>query len=552
MPVAIDRWTIQPSRHVYAEEYSFSTRRVSDVPIVTVIGGPNESRHIEPPQGASLARSAITILASNIVSNLLGGIRAFYIARTLAPSEYGAWTLLSALLSYANYADVGVNTGYIVEVPRLIGERRHGEAAAVEREAYSVTLVVLGAVAILLVVASMTNFQFAERHTKELRIGALGAVVFGLANFYQVVGRLRNFWGHIGVATICGSATATVGVIALGVTGRLDAAGAAILTVAGSLVFAVLLATVGKTRPVWPINLSVAVRLAGVGVPIVGIPLVFTLFQNVDRWIVAAVVPAAELGHYGFGAMLGAFLYMVPNALATVLFTRQIEADGASDQALAVALVLPPIQAIGYIMAVIAGALIVALPFVLLHLAPAFYPSRVVVVLQLVAYCLLFAVPIASGYLISIQSRDRVLFALAAAILIEVVGVTVLVRSEFGIVGAAWSVLLANIVYSVLLSYMCVRSTANAAARTVALYFSPFVPCVTCALLVASAAGPRGEIWSDLITMLLQEIGYCSCAGALCLGLSKATGFIPVPFVVNRLGRLPAPLATLLTRMISR
>ncbi len=523
-----------------------------DGPTADSVGSGAKTRSQAAPRLPSVARSTLLLLIANGASSVLGLIRGFYVARTMVPADYGGWSLISALLSYANYGDVGVNTGFILEVPSLIGRGQIDEARRVQRQAYTATLVVAGIVAALVFASSFRPIALVGGYQTSLRIIAAGVVIFALQNYYQVVARIQDRWEPIGLATIATTLVGLVGVTAVGITtGHLSVDAAALFSVLGAAAAVLILGCACPAAPAYPLDWPLFRRLMMIGLPIALVPLAATVFQNLDRWIVAAVVSKAQMGYYGLGTTFGLFLYMIPNTLAIVLFTRQIAAFGATgDPRTRESIVLLPIQFSGYVMAFVAGAMMLAMPFIIHYVTPAYGPALQVARLQVVANCLLFVVPIGVNYLISTDRRRQMITTLAGAVVFEAALVAVLVRTTLGIEGAAWAVVASNVLYSGTVAVFCLRafqSEALVMAKRATLYFMPFALCIPVALLLQPVSGVGGTAIVDLGRFVAVGIAYVVAAGALCLWASKYSGFLAEPFIVALVKtQLPTPLATVI------
>jgi O-antigen/teichoic acid export membrane protein len=267
-----------------------------------------------------------------------------------------------------------------------------------------------------------------------------------------------------------------------------------------------------------------------VGLPVSLLPIGFTVFQSVDRWVVASAVPAATLGYYGVGTVFGLFLYMVPNTLATVLFTKQIERFGGSGNAETTeTLVSRPILLSGYGMALAAGGVTLILPLFIHYLLPAYRPATRTATFQVLGNCLLFAVPLSANALIA-TGRHRPLFAvLAAAVGAEIVLVALFVRTRFGIDGAALAVLICDAAYGGVLAFLATRSAGRrwqSDLRRVGSYFFPFLITVPAALLLLPHPWPSGRVGEDMLVLTGRAAVLVLLCTPLCYVGARAAGLV--------------------------
>jgi lipopolysaccharide exporter len=477
-----------------------------------------------------VARDTVQMFLASGFSGGLGVLRSFYIARLLTPAEFGIWSLMSSVLNYANYADLGVNNGLFVETGRLSGSNQKSLAEQTLRQGYTVILLFIGLVAAVVLLVSALPRGFLDLELQwSLRLIAAGMIIMGVANYYQVVARLRHLFGVISYSVVI---TATVSLAATWAAGTWFAQnrvaalmGASIL---GSLCAVSLLAMAARAQPGWPVQRDRAVRLMKIGIPITLVPILFTVFQSIDRWVVSGVVSRQELGYYGFGAAMGLFLNMIPNTLAIVLFSRQIERFGAMGDPLAAeSLVIPPLFVTAHFMALVGGALILSIPMLTAYIVPAYTSANEVSSIQVMGNCLLGVAPLASNFLISIQRQTRILYCLVAATILEVALVYVFAKA-YGITGAAVAVAISDLVYALALAYFALgifRPSLRLCTKMMAGVFGPFLLCFTLALsLRGMAAGTGAQFWTDATSWLQGVLLYLAIALPVCAFFGLLSG----------------------------
>lgn len=478
-----------------------------------------------------ITRDTIQMLLAGGFSGGLGVLRSFYIARFLTPAEFGIWSLMLSVSNYANYADLGVNNGLLMEAGRLSSGDQKLRVQEILRQGYSAILLLAGLGSIVVLLVSLLPGAILDTEFRwSLRLLAAGMIVMGVANYYQVVARLRHFFGVISCSAVITATVALAGTWVVGtifVQDRVPALmGASIL---GTLCAVILLAVAAHARPTWPIHRDQAVRLMKLGIPITIVPILFTVFQSIDRWIVAGVVSRQELGYYGFGAAMGLFLNMIPNTLAVVLFPRQIERFGTTgDPKAAESLVIPPLFVTAYIMALVGGAVILSIPMLTTYIVPTYSGANDVASIQVVGNCLLGVVPLASNFLISIQSHKRILLCLVAAIILEVVLVYGF-ATKYGITGAAVAVAISDLMYGLALAYFALglfRRSLRLFAKMMAGVLSPLFLCFALAFGMRDMCGGTGEqFWADAASWLQVMLLYLAFAvlGCVVFGMFSGT-----------------------------
>ncbi len=479
-------------------------------------------------------------------------MRNFYVARFLLPASFGTWSLVNTLLYYANYADIGLNAGLILEAPKLIGQQRPQDARRVERQVYTSTLLMCGSIALAIALLSFLPIRPFGFSVGQFRIVAAAVVTLALLNYYNVIARIRDHFGLISVTVVLTAIVATVGVILANViTKNLGVSQVASMTVLGSAAAALTFGAFVRSAPAWPPDWVLLKRLIVIGLPVSLLPILFTLFLSLDRWIVAAMVPAVNMGYYGFGATLGMFLYMMPSTLAIVLFTRQIEHYGLTNDPKALEpLVFPPVQLSGYVMAFTAGAVSLALPIFIRYVLPSYTPGIRAAIYQVIGNCLLFAVPVSANFLISTGRKQGLFAALIAAGAGKCGLVVLALLAGRNIGNASLAVLAGDALYAVIVVSLAFRGLGFAVpknVRSVAVCLLPFGICLPVSLVLARFFHYSGVLGSDLIRWAILGAVYVLVCGAFCLAMARRQGLLRQPFVARHLDRwLPNPLAVII------
>lgn len=467
------------------------------------------------------------MMISTGLSSLLAFARGTYVVYFLPPAEFGVLTLLTTMIAYTNYADIGVGTGMFLEVPKLLGTTRAEEVGRLQNQAYT-GIVLLGVIsALFLILLTLLPLPLNALQKSGLRIAAIAVLVFALLNYYQIVVRLQDRFVLIGLAGIIAPLVAFAGSVAVVHTADINRVTMlAFVLLTGSAAATVLLGYFSGTSLAWPLDKAIVWRLIKVGLPVSMLPIAFTLFQTIDRWIVAVYVQKETLGYYGLGAVLGSFMYMIPNTLAFVLWSRQIKffGTGSTDVKTNESLFYAPLFFSGYGMALVAGTMMLIMPFVICYIFASYASGTTAAIFLSIGSCFLFAVPLSSNVLLSV-GRHKVVFGLLAIVTImEASLVYALVQTQWGINGAAVAVLVSDLLYSIILSFLTVHifdGTVFQKIVRVALCFVPFVICLSVAGILMSSYSVNGVLWPDALSLLWR----CVLFGLVCIPLCLYAGW---------------------------
>lgn len=480
-----------------------------------------------PSERKKIVADSVLMLAANAIASAIAFIRGFYIAHMLAPAEFGLWSLAAAAFNYANYADLGLNNGLLLEAGKLSGQKRAIEAEHLLRQGYTATIVLTGGVGAIAAILSYVAFPNGSDLAAVIRTTGVSALILGIANFYQMRGRIGHYFARISVATVVSAVVALAGtfVIAAG-SYRARVVGLVVASAAGGMGATFCLLTTVPCRPQWPLRWTEVAPALKLGVPLTIVPVLFTIFQSIDRWLVARVVSGSDLGYYGFGVAIGMSLNMVPNTLAVVLYTRFIERFGATGNARsAEPLLLPPLFAIGYIMALVGGSLVTVLPYVIQYIVPAYAGSNRLVYLHVVANCFLCVVPVITNFMLSINRKSRVIGSLIIATGMKIVLVSSLCR-VFGITAAAWGVVVADIGYAAFLAHAILSDVYQGRllrTRKMAELFLPLALCLPIPLALSRPA-TTGHLVPDLGSFMKTEMAFAVIASIICAALAYISG----------------------------
>ena len=164
-------------------------------------------------QGGEIVRSTFVLTVANAVSSGLHLVRNLFIVRLLPPNEYGLWSLVSTLMHYANYADVGINTGVLLHVPKLVGQKEEQRAEYVQRHGFAAIVGVTGIIGAGMVLAAYSPLLIGTPWSMMITITGAAVLTYGFLNYYNVAIRIRGNYLLIGASTISVALAALVAIL---------------------------------------------------------------------------------------------------------------------------------------------------------------------------------------------------------------------------------------------------------------------------------------------------------------------------------------------------
>ena len=394
-----------------------------------------------------------TVGGATAVCHVLGAATSLFLRMLLDPAQMGIWQALKLLLSYGNYANLGISKGATREFTIALGT---GETSRAKRGldlALTVnTLTSLGYAAVLVGAGAWIGLSGgggrAGAWGAGLAVVGMLAVLSRYVTFHVTILRAKQDFHTTSQLSVI-EAVLTLAVCALAVwrwgLGGLYG-GTLVVLLAG-------LAFVRRRRAVtlnWTWDTSEIRRLVAIGSPILLAGTVSSLFRSLDKLMILGYLSDREfqLGCYSAALMVTAQLYGLGNMLSIVMGPRYCEAYGRSGSRADVArLAARATELCAASMALPAALAIVVAPPLLARLLPD-YRSGLAPLVWLVpgVVTLCVALP-ASQYLVAVNRQKRALVAVATATMLAGVGNHLALRGGYGLVGVAAATAAAYAVY---------------------------------------------------------------------------------------------------------
>jgi O-antigen/teichoic acid export membrane protein len=383
-----------------------------------------------------IIRDIFSYSASAIVSQALGLIAGFLVARLLGPSDFGVWNAVSLVLVYGAYLELGALSAMGRDLPFYHGQRDVEKAATLEGAARRVTI--FGAlVAALFVIA----YSFLPTHSIKMALGlqamAVVLILQQVYTYHRVVLRSHNYFKELGqqqvLLAIVSSGLAILFAVYFGLEGRLIAA---ILAQAVIVLYAL-------HRNPWlavpRFNLSDVWSVLRVGLPILMSGFVLSLLATIDRLMVITFLGEEQLGYFGLALLLTSVVSLIPAMASQVLYpriTHQYGSSGKNMEALRAFVLTPPVM-LSALLPLLIGSLYLALPLGISVLLPSYTPgitaARTVVV-GIFFFCIL---GLTDYFLVTIGKLKQYALFGCVALLLNIVLDYLFIQLGYGIEGIA-------------------------------------------------------------------------------------------------------------------
>jgi O-antigen/teichoic acid export membrane protein len=394
--------------------------------------------------------------AATVVCHALGAVTSLLFRMLLDPAQMGIWQALKLVVSYGNYANLGISKGAAREFNVALGRGDTRSARHGLNLAFTVnTLTSLVYAAALLAAAVWIGWAGRGTWSASWAIGLV--VVAGIAvinryvTFHVTILRTKQAFRTTSrlsileavlTLVICGLATWRFGLVGL-------YAGTAI-------VVCVTLLFVLRHRAVvfrWAWDLAEIRRLVVIGGPILLAGTVSSLFRSLDKLMVLGYMNDREfqLGCYSLALMVAAQLYGLGNMLAMVMAPRYAEKFGQSrDRRQVARLAARSTEIMAALLVLPAAVAIVAASPILGRLLPK-YDLGLAPLVWLVpgVVALALALP-ASQYLIAVDRQRRALLVVVFATAMAALGNHFALTRGYGLAGVAAATAVGYSVYFVL------------------------------------------------------------------------------------------------------
>ena len=442
-----------------------------------------------------VAMDWLTVSGATAVCHALGMVTSLLLKVLLDPAQMGVWQALKMLLSYGNYANLGISKGAIRDYTVALGKGDTQDAERGLNLAFTINTVSSLIYAVLLLGAAVWIGFYSDGATPgPWAIGL--AVIGGLA----VLSRYVTFQVTILRANKAFDLTARLSVLEAILTLVVCGLATWVWGVYG-LFFGTLVVLLGAFLYIqrycivdlrWAFDAAQIGRLISVGGPILLAGTMVTLFRSLDKLMILGYMGDREfqLGCYSVAIMVSSQIYGLGNMLSIVMNPRYGEKYGQTgDRAEVARLAAASSELHAAAMALPAAlAVVLAVPL-LAHLLPDYQtglPALVWLVPGSVA--LVLSLP-AVQYLVAVGRQNRALFAIVPAIALAALGNHLALRSGLGLTGVAAATAFAYVAYMILVVAISFWTELGRPERRRFLFLTTLVllPTLTAAVLLERA-----------------------------------------------------------------
>jgi O-antigen/teichoic acid export membrane protein len=433
-----------------------------------------------------ISNNAAILSIASIVAAFIGLTRQVYIGSLLPPIEFGIYNFLFILLAYANFADFGINNGVFFESSRAKGSGVLNLSKTMIESGFSMTFFLGLILATFIFSSTFLYIDFFQEHKIILRLTSLVVISTMILNYYQIELRVNDKFSLLSVSTVLSPICSLILSILFGeIYGKNNTEWMLLGWILGPFSTVIFLSMCLNLKPRFHINFNMIAKFIKVGIPLTLLPLALTTFLGIDRWVLVNIADPVLLGFYALGCTFGMALYMIPNALGVVLFSSFLQDSGSIKRSEKIndslSILITTLMGSSYIMAVMLGAVLIILPFLLNYLFPEYAAGLEVISTVVIAYVILSLMPPLASYLTAYDEKLKLVSIFLVGVFLSGIS-SFLGYKYFGILGVSYFLILTfSFIVALTLFLVATKNKANGAwkfSRLASLFF-PFMVTLT-------------------------------------------------------------------------
>lgn len=384
----------------------------------------------------------------------MGAITAITRPILLTPELFGLWNLLKTIPEYTSYAHLGACESARYAIPRNQVRGRDEDNAAIERTLF------LGSFILNLVpFLGLVVYALAWEHQPVEFWGLLavaGIVLLRWAWEYQLT--MLKAYQRFSVISLGNVIMPVINFLGLGLLLFFSIYGLYVSALASLAAVTVYYLTRMPLQSGPAPSLALYRNLVALGFPIMSLALVILLLRTADRFIIAGLLGAQELGYYSIAIMILNFAMNVPVATREIMEPRLMQAlDGLGVQPFMDDYFFRPLLTTAFAMPLILGPVFYLAPLMVSLLLPRYIPGIETTGIIAVGGYFLALVYITRGIVVA---RRRQAWAAGLGLVAATLNVGLslgLVKAGLGIEGVAVSTVTALGVYYLMLHLLLIR-----------------------------------------------------------------------------------------------
>ena len=398
----------------------------------------------------------LVVSGATAVCHAMGAVTSLLLRMLLSPAQMGVWQAIKMLLSYGNYANLGISKGAIRDYTIALGRGKAAESDRGLNLAFTFNTITSLLYAVILFGAAIWvgwsgEGLFAGPWAVGLIVAGGLAILSRYVSFQVTILRAQQAFALTSRLSILEAAlTLAIGGAATWLWGLEGLYFGTLVVLVAAFLF---VQTYQRSALRWAFDGAEIRRLIGVGAPILLAGTMITVFRSLDKLMILSYLSDREfqLGCYSVALMVSGQLYGLGNMLSVVMNPRYGEKFGQTGSRREVALLAAVASELHAAAMVLPAALAVVLAVPILHHMLPDYRSGLPAVIWLApaTVALILSLP-AGQYLVAVGRERRALLAILPAIPLAALGNHLALTGSAGLAGVAAATAFAYVAYTML------------------------------------------------------------------------------------------------------
>lgn len=398
------------------------------------------------------------------------------IARILGPAEYGLWNMLSLVLLYGSFLDLGSAFALVKEISFYAGRRDQGQIEEIRNTTFFSVILITGVVSAIALILFLVFNKF---NTKLLIIFSIMAFILILNEAKSVI--LCNFLAEKKFKLLSGIIifSSFFGILTIILIIKFGLIGLPLGIFARNILLLSYLFKKYGSLFRFQINIKRFLSLVKIGFPIMLFFITFYLFLTIDGVLIFKYMGKVAAGYYGIASALTGFIILLPASLGVFIFPYISERLGAIDEIKSIkAFIYKRTIILAYFVAILLGLIYITLPAAVRMLVPQFAPGIAAARIILIGIFFVSVSIFAQKFLVAINQQLICFLIALLSLFLKALLVYFVIHKNLGIESVATAANIANFVYSIsILAYASYRfkETFLESAKYLTRIYFPFV-----------------------------------------------------------------------------
>lgn len=431
-------------------------------------------------------------------------VKSFFAAKLLGPNIYGIWLGFNLLISYLPNLEIGILAGAHREIPILRGRNttdNSNKIKAIKENTFFYLFLVMVTVFVVMFLLSFL-LPLSGKSVLCLRFSCFIVALLFIENYCSIMLKADKRFDVIGRAQVIKGVFFLLTlplIFKFGLIGFLTGHTVASFASAGYLFF--------KNPPIWRFKLRFGLlyNLAKIGLPIMMISFVFTLFTTFDRLVILKFLGPKQLGLYALGGTIAGFFF-VAGMGTPVLYPRLTEEYGRTNDVTRLKRYITlPTEIISLVYPFLIGAVFLVIPFFVTNFLSAYIGGITAARIYIFSGVFLALEGMPCYLLAAINKQLLYLVILFLFTLLNLTLNCIFVKAGLGINGMACAALISSFLYGITILSVAMHYVKAGLKERLVLIFKAILPVayLLCVLGVLSLIFSNDKFATLIVKELL-------------------------------------------------